>query len=128
MDYASCIAKVTDAACGGTAVFLGTVRNKTNGKDVVRLAYECYESMALKELRKIAEDASRLWEVDNIVIHHRVGILEITDIAVVVAVSTVHRDAAFDACRYVINTLKRTVPIWKKEVFTDGEIWVSAHA
>ena len=128
LDTAACIATAADAECGGLVIFTGTVRNKTKEKRVLRLEYECYESMALKELRKIAEDCIHLFGVKNIVIHHRMGALHIGDNAVVIAVSAPHREAAFDACRYAIDTLKKTVPIWKKEVFEDGEEWVSAHA
>jgi len=128
LDVVGCTWKVGDAACGGTAIFIGTVRNATKGKKVIRLEYECYQSMALKEMRKIAADAMQRWDIQNILIHHRVGTLHIGDVAVVIAVNAPHRDAAFDACRYAIDTLKKTVPIWKKEVFEDGEEWVSAHA
>ena len=128
LDAAACIAKVTDAACGGIAVFIGAVRNQTEEKKVTRLEYECYESMSFKEIKKIADEAIRLWNVNNIIIHHRTGILYIGDMAVIIAVSSAHRDAAFDACRYIIDTLKKTVPIWKKEIFEGGEEWVSAHA
>ncbi|MFB2119536.1 molybdenum cofactor biosynthesis protein MoaE [Parapedobacter sp. 2B3] len=128
LDTAGCIGRATDAACGGTAMFIGTVRDKTDGRNVVQLEYECYESMALKELAKIAEHAARSWKIDHLVIHHRIGVLHVGDIAVVVAVGAAHRDAAFDACRYTIDTLKKTVPIWKKEIFENGEVWVSAHA
>ena len=128
LDAAACIANATDAACGGIAGFIGTVRNQTKEKKVTRLEYECYESMALKEMKKIADEVIRLWNVNNIIIHHRTGILSIGDIAVIIVVSSAHRDAAFDACRYTIDTLKKTVPIWKKEVFEGGEEWISAHA
>lgn len=128
LDAAACIAKATDAACGGIAVFIGTVRNQTKEKKVTRLEYECYESMAFKEMKKIADEVIRLWNVNNIIIHHRTGILHIGDMAVIIAVSSAHRDAAFDACRYTIDTLKKTVPIWKKEIFEGGEEWISAHA
>ena len=128
LDIAHCIGNAADAECGGIATFTGIVRNKTDEQKVVRLEYECYESMALKELKKIAEEAIRLWKVQNVVIHHRTGILSVGEIAVVIAVGAPHRDAAFDACRYTIDTLKKTVPIWKKEIFENGEVWVSAHA
>ena len=128
IDTAACIATAADAECGGLVIFTGTVRNKTKAKKVIRLEYECYQSMALKEMKKIAADAVRLNGIKNIIIHHRMGILHIGDSAVVIAVSAPHREAAFDACRYAIDTLKKTVPIWKKEVFEDGEVWVSAHA
>lgn len=128
LDYAACIHRASDETCGGMVVFTGLVRSTTKGRKVVRLEYECYESMALKELRKIGDYIVRSWTVKNIVIHHRVGVLNITDTAVIVAVSAPHREAAFEACQYAIDTLKQTVPIWKKEVFADGEEWVSAHA
>lgn len=128
LDIISCIGKVKNLQCGGMDIFIGTIRNKTKEKKVVRLEYEAYEPMALKEMKKIAEYALQLWPVENILIHHRVGVLKTSDIAVIVAVSAPHREAAFDACRYAIDTLKKTVPIWKKEVFEDGEEWVAAHA
>jgi molybdopterin synthase catalytic subunit len=128
LNIPDCIKKVASPECGSTELFIGTARNKTNGKRVIRLEYECYESMALKEMQKIADDTIRRWEIENVLIHHRTGILSIGNIAVIVAVSAPHREASFEACRYAIDTLKKTVPIWKKEVFEDGEEWVSAHA
>lgn len=128
LDASVCITNAADPECGGTAVFIGTVRNKTKDKKVLRLEYECYESMALKEMKKIAGNAIRLYNVKNISIHHRTGTMQVGDIAVVIAAGAPHREAAFDACRYAIDTLKQSVPVWKKEVFDDGEEWVSAHA
>lgn len=128
IDISACIKKATNLECGGVDVFIGAVRDKTKEKNVVRLEYEAYHSMALKEMQKIADEAIKRWEIKNILLHHRVGTLHVGDIAVIAAVSAPHRKAAFDACRYSINTLKKTVPIWKKEVFEDGEEWVSAHA
>ena len=112
---------------GGTDVFIGIVRNATKGKTVLRLEFEAYENMAIAELEKIATQVFEKWPVQRLLIHHRVGILSIGEIPVIIAVSAAHRDSAFDACRYVIDTLKQTVPIWKKEVFEDGEVWVAAH-
>lgn len=112
---------------GGIDVFIGTVRDLTKGKKVLRLEFEAYEPMAVKELEKIAAQAFEKWSVQKLLIHHRTGILEVGEIPVVIAVSCAHRDAAFEACRFVIDTLKETVPIWKKEVFQDGETWVAAH-
>lgn len=112
---------------GGIDVFIGTVRNATKDKAVVRLDFEAYEPMALKEMEKIAAQAFEKWPVQKLLIHHRVGILAVGEIPVIIAVSCAHRDAAFEACRFVIDTLKQTVPIWKKEVFEDGEVWVAAH-
>lgn len=122
-----CIDFVTNDAAGGIDVFIGTVRNKTKGKDVVRLDFEAYPPMAVSEMRKIAEKACEKWPIQKMAIHHRVGTLNITEIAVIIAVSTPHRKAAFEACQFAIDTLKETVPIWKKEIFEDGEVWVAAH-
>jgi molybdopterin synthase catalytic subunit len=112
---------------GGIDVFIGTVRNATKGKKVVKLEFEAYEPMAIAEMEKIAKQAFEKWPVQKVLIHHRTGVLEVGEIPVVIAVSAAHRAAAFDACRYIIDTLKQTVPIWKKEIFEDGEVWVAAH-
>lgn len=112
---------------GAVNIFVGTVRNKTDTRNVVNLEYEAYEGMAIKEMRKIAEEAALKWPVEKIIIHHRVGKLRVGEATVVIAVSTPHRHDSFEACRYIIDTLKKSVPIWKKEVFENGEEWVSAH-
>jgi len=127
LNIQACIDWVMTPQCGGIDVFIGTVREVTNGKTVVRLEFEAYEKMAMNEMKKIAEEVLQNWPVHKIVIHHRTGILYIGEIPVVIAVSAAHRDAAFEACRYTIDTLKKTVPIWKKEIFEDGEVWVAAH-
>ena len=116
-----------DPECGGIDVFIGTVRASTKEKKVVRLEFEAYEKMALIEMNRIAEDVFTKFPVLKILIHHRTGILQIGDVPVVIVVAAAHRDTAFNACRYAIDTLKQTVPIWKKEVFEDGETWVAAH-
>jgi molybdopterin synthase catalytic subunit len=118
---------VYDDTCGGIVSFVGTVRNVTKGKKVLRLEFEAYESMAIKEMQKIANQALERWPIKKLAIHHRTGIIPISDIAVVISVSSQHRSDAFEACRFCIDTLKETVPIWKKEIFEDGETWVSAH-
>lgn len=112
---------------GGIDVFIGTVRNATKGKAVVRLEFEAYEAMAITEMEKIAKQAIEKWAVQKLLIHHRTGILAVGEVPVIIAVSAAHRAAAFEACRYVIDTLKQTVPIWKKEIFEDGGVWVAAH-
>ena len=94
---------------------------------MLRLEFEAYEPMALREMLKIAQQATVQSSVQKIALHHRTGILQIGEAAVVIAVSAPHRAAAFDACRYCIDTLKETVPIWKKEILEDGEVWVAAH-
>lgn len=122
-----CIDFVSSDSAGGLAVFIGTVRNQTKGKKVIRLEFEAYGPMAISEMRKIAETAATRWSAEKISIHHRTGVLGIGEIAVVIAVATPHRKAAFEACEFAIDTLKETVPIWKKEFFEDGEVWVAAH-
>lgn len=118
---------VAHPSVGGIVVFVGNVRNQTNGKEVKRLEFEAYAPMAVKEMQKIAEQCVSKFDAFNVCIHHRVGVLEIKETAVIIAVATPHRKAAFEACAFAIDTLKETVPIWKKEIFTDGEIWVAAH-
>jgi len=122
-----CTKLVSDEACGGNVIFSGTVRNITNDKKVIKLNFEAYDPMAKSEMRKIAETIIEKWPVKHVVIHHRIGELYPEDIAVIIVIASAHRNAAFDACQYAIDTLKETVPIWKKEFFEDGEVWVAAH-
>lgn len=113
---------------GAVNAFIGTVRNKSTGRPVVRLEYEAYDSMALHQLRRVAEQAREKWPVlQEVAVVHRKGTLQIGDVAVVVAVSTPHRAESFAACQYIIDTLKQVVPIWKKEFYEDGDVWVAAH-
>jgi molybdopterin synthase catalytic subunit len=123
----SCIDWIMSPESGGIDVFIGTVRNATKGKTVLKLEFEAYAQMAINEMKKIAQQASDKWPVQKVLIHHRTGTLQVGEVPVVIAVSAAHRDAAFDACRYIIDILKQTVPIWKKEFFEDGEVWVAAH-
>ncbi len=127
LNVTNCVDWVMSPQAGGIDVFIGTVRDATKGKRVIRLEFEAYKNMALKEMEKIAEQAYIKWPVQKILIHHRTGVLQIGEIPVIIAVAAAHRDAAFDACRYIIDTLKQTVPIWKKEIFEDGEVWIAAH-
>ena len=113
--------------CGGLAFFIGKVRQHTAGKKVLRLEFEAFESMAVKELQKIAQSIMEQWPVKRVAIYHRTGRLGIGETAVAIGIASPHRKEAFVACAYAIDTLKKTVPIWKKEVFEDGEVWVSAH-
>lgn len=112
---------------GGTVIFIGTVRDNTKGKRVIKLEFEAYEAMAVAEMRKIAHAILQRWSVLGVSIHHRLGTLTIGEIPVIIAVVSAHRQEAFEACQYAIDTLKQTVPIWKKEVFEDGDVWVAAH-
>lgn len=123
----ACYQYVLSDDAGGIVTFVGTVRNQTKGKRVLRLEFEAYAPMAIKEMQKIAEEAVRRWPVLKISIHHRVGVLAIGEVPVIIAVACAHRKAAFEACEFAIDTLKETVPIWKKEFFEDGEVWVAAH-
>ncbi|GAB3505522.1 MAG TPA: molybdenum cofactor biosynthesis protein MoaE [Emticicia sp.] len=122
----TCLDFVKTDDAGGIVVFVGTVRNQTKGKAVIKLDFEAYEPMAISEMRKIAVQAVEQFALKKISVHHRVGTLAVGEVPVVIAVSSAHRKAAFDACEFVIDTLKETVPIWKKEIFEDGEVWVSA--
>ncbi|OEK04698.1 molybdenum cofactor biosynthesis protein MoaE [Roseivirga misakiensis] len=127
LDAKACTEAITYPGAGGIVVFVGTVRDQTKGKTVKHLEFEAYEPMALKEMKKIADYATKHWSLHQMVIHHRTGLVQIEEEAVVIACSSAHRKEAFEACQYAIDTLKETVPIWKKEVFEDGEVWVSAH-
>lgn len=127
LDVQRIVDLVHSDSAGAIDVFVGTVRNSTKGKKVMRLEFESYDIMAIKEMQKIINQAKIQWPVEKMAIHHRKGILSIGEVAVIIAVSTPHRKASFEACQYAIDTLKETVPIWKKEVFEDGEVWVAAH-
>lgn len=124
------VQKVIDAAsslgAGAVNVFIGTVRNNANGKNVIWLEYEAYETMAVAEIKKIIDEASHRWPLLGWAVSHRIGTLKPGEVSVVVAVSTPHRRESFEACQYIIDTLKEKAPIWKKEVFEDGEEWISA--
>lgn len=123
----ACRSFVADASAGAIVEFIGTVRNQTRGKAVVRLEFESYQPMALREMHKIATEALSRFPILHVSIHHRCGVLSTGDIPVVISVSAAHRSAAFEACQFCIDTLKQSVPIWKKEIFEDGATWVAAH-
>ena len=127
LDAQTALAAAISDAAGGLVQFVGTVRNQTKGKRVLRLEFEAYAPMAVLEMQKIAEQALEKWPVLNISILHRVGVLQVGEIPVIITVACAHRGAAFEACQFAIDTLKENVPIWKKEIFEDGETWVSAH-
>ena len=127
IDTSQVFTELSDAQSGGICVFVGTVREFTQGEAVVSLEFETYEKMALKEMDKIASDAIKKWNLNKVIIRHAVGFKKVEAPVVVVGASSAHRDACFEACRYLIDTLKETVPIWKKETFENKTIWVSAH-
>ena len=122
------IAAMQSAEAGAIVTFEGTVRNHARGKSVTHLFYEAYDPMALKEMESIREEALDRWTVRKLAIVHRVGRLEIGDTSVFIAVSSDHRADAFQACQFVIDSLKTTVPIWKKEFYVDGEVWVEDYS
>jgi len=115
--------KIKHPEDGAAAVFEGIVRDNTRGRRTLYLDYEAYESMALKQMEMLAEQALAQFKIRDTAIVHRLGRLEIGETSVLIAVASAHRSAAFDACRWLIDTLKRTVPIWKKEYFQDGAVW-----
>lgn len=127
LNLQECYAFVEDDFCGGITTFVGAVRNDTEGKEVLQLDFSTYKPMAIKEMQKIADKALRDFEIHKIAIYHAEGMLQIGEIPVIIAVSAKHRKAAFLACEFAIDILKETVPIWKKEYFSDGEVWVNAH-
>ena len=127
LEIGTCRAFVSTRENGAECLFIGTVRAQTGGKHVSQLHFECYEPMAHKEMHKIANFALSNFKISTIVMHHRLGDLNVGEIPVIIAVGSEHRNAAFEACQYAIDTLKETVPIWKKEYFDDGAVWVSAH-
>ncbi|HEU0055640.1 MAG TPA: molybdenum cofactor biosynthesis protein MoaE [Gaiella sp.] len=117
-------AEVASDGAGAIATFVGTTRARSRGRDVIRLEYEAYEGMAEAEMERIAGALRDRHDVIDVAIHHRVGPVEIGETSVVIAVSAAHRAAAFDACREAIDTLKQTVPLWKKELYVGGEEWI----
>jgi molybdopterin synthase catalytic subunit len=117
-------AEVASDGAGAIATFVGTTRARSRGRDVIRLEYEAYEGMAEAEMERIASALRERHDVIDVAIHHRVGPVEIGETSVVIAVSAAHRAAAFDACREAIDTLKQTVPLWKKELYVGGEEWI----
>ena len=124
LDRDALIASVTDSGAGGIVVFEGVVRDNARGKQVRYLEYDVYPEMAVQQIREILAEAERRWNVDRVAVAHRIGRLEIGEASVIIVVATPHRAEAFEACRYIIDTLKTTVPIWKKEVAMNGEEWV----
>lgn len=126
IDVQKVIETASSLSAGAVNVFIGTVRNTSHNKNVVWLEYEAYEAMAVAEIRKIIDEAAHQWSLLGWAVSHRIGTLKPGEVAVVVAVSAPHRKASFEACQYIIDNVKAKTPIWKKEVFEDGEEWVDA--
>jgi molybdopterin synthase catalytic subunit len=123
IDHAALVAHVREPEDGAVVTFDGCVRDHSHGRRTLYLDYESYESMALAKMREIAEQIHEKFSIHRVAIAHRLGRLQISETSVFIAISSEHRPAAFDACRFAIDTLKRTVPIWKKEYFEDGAVW-----
>jgi molybdopterin synthase catalytic subunit len=128
LDETEIVSRVTGPDAGGVVTFVGNVRHEARGKEIEYLEYEAYPEMAEREMQKIADLAAQRWPGTRVAIGHRIGHLCIGDAAVVIVAAAPHRAEAFEACRFAIDTLKQTVPIWKKEVATDGAYWVDDHA
>ena len=124
LDREALVAAVSHPSIGGIVVFEGVVRDNARGKQVRYLEYEVYEEMARQQIREIIAQAKQRWGIEHVAVAHRFGRLEIGEASVIIVVASPHRSEAFEACRYIIDTLKTTVPIWKKEVATTGEEWV----
>ena len=127
IDASSVMRAVESPMAGAIATFDGRVRNHSRGKPVKHLYYEAYTEMAITELSAIRNSALGKWPLEKVAIVHRLGRLEIGETSVFIAVSSAHRSDAFAACRYIIDALKESAPIWKKEYFTDGEEWVESN-
>ena len=124
IDVSRLLRSVVSPEAGGIDLFLGTTRNNSGGKAVLRLEYESYQPMALKLMKEIENEIRERWHICELSMIHRVGVVPVTEASVAIAVSSPHRKEAFEACRYAIDELKRRVPIWKKEFFNDGAEWV----
>jgi molybdopterin synthase catalytic subunit len=118
------IDSVRDTGAGAVDLFLGTTRESSKGKKVLELKYEAYEPMVLQLLENLSGEACKRWNLKKVTIVHRTGTVAVGDISVAIAVAAVHRAEAFEACRWLIDSLKKEVPIWKKEIFADGSAWV----
>jgi len=123
IDRDTLVAALQQPSDGAVVVFDGIVRDNTRGRKTLYLDYEAYEEMALEQMQKLAREAGERFAIDRVGVVHRLGRLEIGESSIVIVVTSAHRAAAFDACRWLIDTLKRTVPVWKKEHFTDGAVW-----
>ena len=124
LNVGAIVRRVVPVNCGATVTLDGYVRQFTKGRETLHLVYEAYAPMAVSEMEKLVRQAHEEFEIAHVGIVHRLGRLEIGETSVVISVAAPHRRAAFEACEWLIVELKRTVPIWKKEVYADGETWV----
>jgi len=128
LDVAAVVTRVTGPGVGGVVTFIGTVRDHARGRSIDHLEYEAYPEMAEREMERIADEAAARFPGARVAMAHRTGHLAVGEIAVVIAAAAPHRAEAFAACRFAIDTLKERVPIWKKEIASDGAYWVDDHA
>jgi len=126
IDLAAVMADVAHPGAGGLALFVGTTRDENDGRRVERLEYEAYDGMATSEMAAIGAEIRRRWPVLGVAMVHRIGVVPIEEASVAIAIAAPHREEAFAACRYGIDTLKAQVPIWKKEHYADGSRWIGA--
>jgi molybdopterin synthase catalytic subunit len=126
LDPGRAVALVQHPGAGAIATFVGTTRDHTGDRRVLRLEYEAYRPMADEQLKRVSDEMIARWDLTGVAIHHRLGRLEIGEASLVVAVSSAHRQAAFEACHFSIDRIKQIVPIWKKEFFEGGEVWVGS--
>jgi len=124
IDVADVLATVGDPSAGAIATFLGTTRRDNEGRAVVRLEYEAHERMAVREMHRLGEEAARRWGLARVAMVHRVGVVGLGEVSVAIAVAAPHRGEAFAACRWLIDRLKEIVPIWKKEHYEGGAVWI----
>lgn len=128
LDCSQAYKELSHPESGGTCVFIGSVRNNTQQKSVDALFFEAYEAMAISQMNEIADEAAKKWKLNSVVLKHALGNKQVEEPVVLVGASSAHRDACFEACRFLIDTLKKKVPIWKKEFFDNSdEVWVTPH-
>jgi molybdopterin synthase catalytic subunit len=128
INFCRILQDILDTSSGGTALFLGTVRDHNDSKAVLEMHYEIYKEMAERSLAKIEYEVKTKWKINNFVAIHRTGQLKVGEVSVAVAASAEHRNQAFEACRYGIDQIKTNVPIWKKEVYKNGARWVDGNS
>lgn len=127
INYEEAYSYLNSPDAGAVNLFIGTVRNNAHGKQVEKLVFEAYEPMALKEMEKLATLATQNWTISKLLMLHVVGEKAVAQPVVAIGIASPHRQEAFEATRFLIDELKKTVPIWKKEFYRDGSIWVNAH-
>jgi MoaE-MoaD fusion protein len=128
LDPAAVAALVEDPGCGAVVTFVGNVRRENDGREVDYLEYEAYPGMAEAKMAEIGHEIQQRWGLDRVAIAHRLGRCEVGEASIVIAVASPHRREAFEACHYAIDRVKEIVPIWKREVWRDGAVWIGMHA